>query len=106
MLRMVSIFSLFFALLIGAETNTTGVDLNKSEANATNELNITKNNNSLADKNLQKAIEAEKKFEKEQKFYMGDDYDLNQHKVDKETVEKVKEIEPEYDFDITDVYAD
>ncbi len=37
---------------------------------------------------------------------MGEDYNLSQHKVDQKTIDKVKAIEPEYDFDITDVYAD
>ncbi len=79
-----------------------GIDKNSSK-----DLNSSDKNSSNYEKsNIQKAIENEKKFEKEQKFYMGEDYNLSQHKVDQKTIDKVKAIEPEYDFDITDVYAD
>ena len=79
--------------------------------NTTQEANITintkkDNNNSLLEENVKKMIEKEKKYKIEQKFYMGDDYNLTEHEVDKKTLEKVPLIEPEYDFDITDLYAD
>jgi hypothetical protein len=85
----------FLTLFVFAENNAT-------DKNVTKEANTT----DLTNKNLQKAIEAEKKFEKEQKFYQGDDYNLTEHEVDEKSVEKVPVIEPEYDFDITDLYAD
>jgi len=87
------VFSLIFVLY--AENNST-------DSNGTKDANTTKELQS----NIQKAIEAEKKFEKEQKFYMGDDYNLTEHQVDPKSVDKVPLIEPEYDFDITDLYAD
>ncbi len=86
---------IFLTLFVFAENNATDKNVTK-EANSTD----------LTNKNLQKAIEAEKKFEKEQKFYQGDDYNLTEHEVDEKSVEKVPVIEPEYDFDITDLYAD
>ncbi len=88
--------SLFIALLaisLSAQTNSTKVQDN-------NESNATLN------KNLQKAIAKEKKFKKEQKFYQGKDYNLSETAVDKDTVKKVPLIEPDYDFDMTDVYND
>ncbi|RUM66117.1 MAG: hypothetical protein DSZ05_04815 [Sulfurospirillum sp.] len=56
---------------------------------------------------LEKAIEKEKKYAKEQRFYTGKEYDLKSEEVDPETVKKVPLIEPEYDFDMdTGVYDD
>ena len=81
-------------LFIFAETNSS--ESNKSKIDT----------NSSISKNLQKAIEKEQKYKREQKFYQGDDYNLSEHKVDDSTVEKVPLIEPEYDFDITDLYND
>ena len=93
-----------------ADANATKDNNATQEVNASKDLNVTKsvdtNSDKAVDENIKKAIEAEKKFEKEQKFYQGDDYDLNVHKVDKKSVDKVPLIEPEYDFDITDLYAD
>ena len=55
---------------------------------------------------LQHQIELEKKYAKEQKFYQAKDYDFKAKQVDKKTLDKVPKIEPDYDFDITDVYRD
>jgi len=87
------LFIALLTILLSAETNSTKVKDN-------NDSNATIN------KNLQKMIEKEKKIKKEQKFYQGDDYNLTETAVEKETVDKVPLIEPEYDFDITDVYND
>ena len=78
-------------------------DDNKTEGNnSISEINTTKE----VKENIQKVMEEEKKFAKEQKFYQGDDYNLTEHEVDEKTLDKVPVIEPEYDFDITDLYAD
>ncbi len=68
--------------------------------------NVTESNNSAINKNIQKAIEKEKKYKKEQKFYQGKDYNLSEQQIDPKSVDKVPLIEPEYDFDITDLYSD
>ena len=60
----------------------------------------------VTQKNIEKAIEQEKKFAKEQKFYKGKEYDLKSNEVDEKTIESVPDIKPDYDFDITDVYRD
>jgi len=91
------IFSLSL-ILIANETNET--NSTKSEQNS------TLDSNSTLQKQIQKQIEKEKKYQQEQKFYMGDEYNLTEHQVDPKTVDKVPVIEPEYDFDITDLYAD
>jgi len=112
MLKLLSTMFILVSLLLGAESNST-TDINKTNTNKTNmnktDINKTtqKDTNKTAlNKNIQKAIEEEKKFKKEQKFYMGDDYNLSEQKVDKDSVKKVPLIEPEYDFDMTDVYSD
>ena len=79
-----------------------------ADSNTTNDKNssIIDTNSSTLDSNIKKQMEREKKYKKEQKFYMGDDYNLTEHEVDPKTVDKVPVIEPEYDFDITDLYSD
>jgi hypothetical protein len=60
----------------------------------------------LKAKHVKEQMEREKKFAKEQKFYQGDEYDFSAEKVDPKDVDSVPEIEPENDFDMTDVYRD
>jgi hypothetical protein len=56
-------------------------------------------------KAIQEAIEKEKKFAKEQKFYQGDEYDLKSEEIDPATVDSVPLQEPDFDFDMsTGVY--
>ena len=64
---------------------------------ASDENNLT---SSKIDKNIQKEIELEKKYKKEQRFYMGDEYDLKSKEIDKESVKSIPLIEPEYDFEL------
>ncbi len=90
-----------------------------ADTNATKETNTTKVKKSI-DKNssktlskeeilkeqLRKQMLREEKYAKEQKFYQGKDYDLKDKEVDEKTLKDVPAIEPDYDFDITDVYRD
>ena len=99
-----ALFTLILTSLIFAQNNTTKTT--KDDINKTVEQNATDSNDSLTQKHIQEQIEREKKYKAEQKFYQGDDYNLKEHEVDKETVDKVPLIEPDYDFDITDLYAD
>jgi len=97
--------ALFFSLLLtitlfSAEDNASKKDTNNTDAN------ISDKNNTELNKNLQKAIEKEKKYKKEQKFYLGKDYNLSEHEIDLKSLDKVPVIEPEYDFDMDDVYSD
>ena len=91
MKRLILFFPLLITLLLNAgETNT---------STGTDDRNLTQSN-------LKEQLEREKRYAKEQKFYQGKDYNLSEHKVDPKLVEKVPVIEPDYDFDITDVYRD
>ena len=51
-------------------------------------------------------MKKEKKYAKEMVFYQGDDYDLKSHEVDPDALADVPLIEPDYDFDMDDVYRD
>ena len=56
---------------------------------------------------LKKAMEDEKKYAKEQRFYTADEYDFKGSQVDPKSLEKIKAIEPDYDFDMDEgVYDD
>ena len=56
-----------------------------AEGNITSEANAT-----LLSKQLQKAMEQEKKFAKEQKFYDADSYDFREAEVNKESLKHIE----------------
>jgi len=71
-----------------------------------NENNSTDDKKQKIAEKIKEQMELEKKYAKEQKFYQGDAYDLKAHEVDPNSLPDVPTIEPDYDFDITDVYRD
>jgi cell division protein FtsX len=78
----------------------------KSNISHKKENNSTHNKDKkIADK-IKKQMELEEKYAKEQRFYQGDEYDLKAHEVDPNSLPDVPIIEPDDDFDITDVYRD
>lgn len=82
-MRFFLIFSLFLTTLVTAQEK----HISKQEKKA-----------------LQKAMEAEKKYAKEQKFYSGSEYDLKGQEIDPESLKHIKDIEPDNNFDMDDVY--
>ena len=88
-------------LVISFFSTIFGADLNISDANESKDNNLSE-----AQKNIQKQLEREAKYKKEQKFYLGDEYNLSEHKVDKKSLKHIQAIEPDYDFDMDDVYSD
>ena len=89
---LLSLISLF------AQNNSTKDDNSGSiESNTTQTSDL---NSSKLEANLAKAIAKEKKFQKEQKFYQGEDYNLSEQEVDPSSLEKVKVIEPDYDYEM------
>jgi uncharacterized membrane protein YgaE (UPF0421/DUF939 family) len=86
--------------------------LNANESNSTKDSNVTLKQDSnlteeeLAKKQVEEQIKLEEKYAKEQKFYKGDNYDLKSKEINKKSLETLPVIEPDYDFDITDVYRD
>ena len=82
-----------------------------AENNATSKtkVNIDTNSSSKSgrvDKKIQEQMEKEKKYAKEKTFYQGDDYNLSAVEVDPASLSSVPIIEPQYDFDMDDVYSD
>jgi len=62
-------------------------------------------NNSIAQKELQKQIEKEKKYAKEQKFYQKKEYDLKSMEVNPDSLSSIPDTDDnEDDFDMDDVY--
>jgi len=87
----------FISITLNAESNSS------LESNSS----VTVENNSTltkAEKQLEKQIKKEAKFAREQRFYQGDEYDLSSHEVDPNSLDSIPLIEPDYDFDMDDVY--
>jgi hypothetical protein len=57
-------------------------------------------------KHVQEQMQREQKYAKEQKFYQGKDYNLSAVEVDPSDLDAIPTIEPENDFDMSDVYRD
>ncbi len=99
------VITFLFAQNESNDTNAKSVV--KAEQNSSKELNSSKEQNkskNLLEKNIQKQIEKEKKYKKEQKFYMGKNYNTKELEVKPQDLQNVPIIEPEYDFDMDDVY--
>lgn len=111
---------LFFSLLLvialtfflHAENNSTKDNNMSKEHNITakiekkSDTNKTKSKSSLTEQQVKEQMEREKKYAKEQSFAQGNDYDLKAVEVNEESLKNIPLIEPDYDFDITDVYRD
>ena len=92
----VFIFLLLYSLAISAtEHNSTQ---SSKEHNAT----LTKEQITL--RHIKEQQEREKRYAKEKAFYHGKDYNLSDKKIDPSELNSVPLIEPEYDFDMSDVY--
>ena len=59
---------------------------------------------SRMEKQIQKEIENEKKYSREQEFYQSDEYDFKAAEVNPESLSSIPSIDPEDDFDMEDVY--
>ncbi len=93
----------FLILILLTATTYSQNNSTKKDTNSTKDLNSTKKSLSKQTKleeNIKKAIEKEKKYKKEQKFYQGDDYNLTDKKIDSSSLDKIKAIEPEYDYEM------
>ena len=88
---------LFFSLLsvivssVSAENNATTAD-----KNTTVKSQLTKH--------VSEQIKLEEHYSKTQSFEQGKDYNLSIHQVDKKDLDSIPVIEPEYDFNMDDVY--
>ena len=62
-----------------------------------NDQNSSKKNIRIQ-KAVQKAMEKEKKYAKEQRFYSADEYDFKGAEIDPNTLDNIETIEPDYDY--------
>ena len=67
----------------------------RQENNATQQARIHKA--------VEKAMEKEKKYAKEQKFYNADEYDFKSVEVDPDTLKDIQTVEP--DYNLTDAWG-
>ena len=109
------IVTLLFALgtvTIHAENNVSVKNKENTETNSSvkakqnNDSNKTISKSEIMEKEVKEQMEREKKYAQEQSFAQGDDYDLKAVEVNEDSLDSVPLMEPDYDFDITDVYRD
>jgi cell division protein FtsX len=102
---LIPLFTLAVLTYTYAETNASSkTSQPKKQAVQKKENNATKQK--IIEEKIKEQMKREEKYAKEQRFYQGDEYDLKAHEVDPNSLPDVPVIEPEYDFDITDVYRD
>jgi len=106
----VSLIASTIFMSLNAENNHT-LDMNitvkqSSSVEQKNDKNNTISKSELAKQQVHEQMEREKKYAKEMKFYQGDEYDLKAVEVNQKSLDSIPIIEPDYDFDITDVYRD
>ena len=63
-----------------------------------------KERKSRVEKQIKKEMENEKKYAKEQTFYSEKNYDFKGAEVNKDSLDSVPELQPQYDFDMDSVY--
>jgi len=85
--------------ILSAETNTTK-DNNRSSF--ATDINNTKR----IEQQVKEQMAREQEYAQSQSFAQGDDYDLKAVEVNVESLDSIPSIEPDYDFDMTDVYRD
>ena len=95
-----------------AENNVSVKNHENTETNSTvkakqnNDSNKTASKSKIMEKEVKEQMEREKKYAQEQSFAQGDDYDLKAVEVNKDSLDSIPVLEPDYDFDMTDVYRD
>jgi hypothetical protein len=106
-MKKIWILLLIGSALVYADTNVTKGVVKVTDKNTTKNIQTKKlSKEEILKKQLKKQMEREERYAKEQKFYQGKDYNLKDKEIDKASLEHLPSIEPDYDFDITDVYAD
>jgi len=96
-------------IALNAENNVSAKAKSNTENNTSIKVKENVENNDSekakrAHKQIEEQIKREKKYAKEKTFYQGDDYDLSAHEVDRNALDSIPEIEPDYDFNMDHVY--
>ena len=101
---------LFLSLFVTASLSITLPAEEHNSSKKTTDLNITNSTMSKEkeriEKKVQEQMKREEKYAKEQAFYQGSDYNLSERQVDPKSLSSIPVIEPDYDFDMDDVYSD
>jgi hypothetical protein len=90
-------------IFLHAETNSTQ-EFNTTQKQS--ESNKTQTTKKLTEEQVKEQMAREKEYAQSQSFAQGDDYDLKAVEVNLKSLENIPSIEPDYDFDMTDVYRD
>jgi len=91
-------------LLIGSLTLSLNAENNDTSKTKSNTENNTSTKAKKAEEQIQEQMKKEEKYAKEQTFYQGKNYDLSDHEVDPNSLSDIPDIEPDYEFDMDDVY--
>ncbi len=67
-------------------------------------VSASTDNEKISEKHLKQQLEKEKKYAKEQAFYTEENYDFKGAEVNPDSVKNIKVMEPQYEFDMNDVY--
>ena len=89
-----------FALLVALVSSVLHAENNQSTAEIENN---TTDQKQLA-KHVKEELKLEEHYSKTQAFEQGKDYNFSVHKVDPKDLDTIPVIEPEYDFNMDDVY--
>ncbi|OQX74575.1 MAG: hypothetical protein B6D59_01895 [Campylobacteraceae bacterium 4484_4] len=65
-----------------------------------------KDEDAITQQHVKEQLELEKKYAKEQEFYNAEDYNFSAVEVDEKSLSKIPKIEPDFDFNMDDVYSD
>ncbi len=60
----------------------------------------------ITQQHVKEQLELEQKYAKEQEFYNAEDYNFSAVEVDEKSLSNIPKIEPDYDFNMDDVYSD
>ena len=95
-----------WSMALNAESNKSAETRQSPESNKSTESNNSQKTKKMKEQ-IEKQLEKEKKYAKEKAFYQGEDYDLESHEVDPDSLSDIPYMEPQYDFDMSEgVYTD
>ncbi len=96
MKKLLTMIILFSSLAMASNKDNNATDTNATENNSSTKK-------ARIEKQIQKEMEREKKYAKEQIFYQGDEYDLKSAEVNPDSLDSVPEMIQD-DFNMDSVY--
>ena len=97
------------SIVLHAENNDNIKTKSTTENNTSEKAKENAENNDSekakrAEKQIQEQMKREEKYAKEQTFYQGKNFDLSELEVDPNALDAIPVIEPDYSFNMDDVY--